>query len=249
MKNCNACYEVSQVTDLSGTPDQKTNKCMQCARRESAELYNIASFKAAIEMGKYVILNGQHEGRLLSEEYLKRLNHALTLVKEVPALSIKEAKANGEVVYFSFTPCQEKGHLGVRTLDDRCYYCFLDSKPSPRQAALAEGKKWYTPDKPCKHCGYIAERRVNNGDCRGGNTPHMDWRKTPESILMATRPNSIISKKWALDNGLKVYRTGSECKMGHAGFRYVSTSNCVQCMKLSVKFNRQSALKKHSKES
>lgn len=37
---------------------------------------------------------------------------------------------------------------------------------SPRQQAISEGKRWYMPYEPCKHCGVIAERYVANGKCR-----------------------------------------------------------------------------------
>lgn len=37
---------------------------------------------------------------------------------------------------------------------------------SPRQQAIAEGKKWYMPYEPCKHCHIVAERYVANGKCR-----------------------------------------------------------------------------------
>jgi len=37
---------------------------------------------------------------------------------------------------------------------------------SPRQQAIAEGKRWYTPLKPCKHCHTLSERYVANGICR-----------------------------------------------------------------------------------
>lgn len=40
-------------------------------------------------------------------------------------------------------------------------------KPSsPRQRAIHEGKKWYMPYEPCKHCGVVSERYVANGRCR-----------------------------------------------------------------------------------
>lgn len=37
---------------------------------------------------------------------------------------------------------------------------------SPRQQAIADGKRWYIPYEPCKHCNIIAERYVANGRCR-----------------------------------------------------------------------------------
>lgn len=35
-----------------------------------------------------------------------------------------------------------------------------------RQEAIAQGKKWYLPMTPCKHCGVTAEKYVPNGRCR-----------------------------------------------------------------------------------
>ncbi|HEI0612133.1 TPA: hypothetical protein SIF59_004010 [Escherichia coli] len=37
---------------------------------------------------------------------------------------------------------------------------------SPRQQAIADGKRWYIPYEPCKHCNTVAERYVANGKCR-----------------------------------------------------------------------------------
>ncbi len=37
---------------------------------------------------------------------------------------------------------------------------------SPRQQAIADGKRWYMPYNPCKHCHVVAERYVANGKCR-----------------------------------------------------------------------------------
>lgn len=44
----------------------------------------------------------------------------------------------------------------------------------------------------------------------------------------------IITKKQALELGLKRYFTGKKCKQGHVSERYVSKSTCIQCAKESV---------------
>lgn len=41
------------------------------------------------------------------------------------------------------------------------------SEVRPRQAAIAAGERWYTPDTPCRHCGTLAPRYVANGMCKG----------------------------------------------------------------------------------
>lgn len=50
--------------------------------------------------------------------------------------------------------------LGAETVPER------PQTVSPRQQAIADGKRWYIPYEPCKHCNTIAERYVANGKCR-----------------------------------------------------------------------------------
>ena len=50
--------------------------------------------------------------------------------------------------------------LGAATVPER------PQSKSPRQQAIAEGKKWYIPYEPCKHCNIVAQRYVANGKCR-----------------------------------------------------------------------------------
>lgn len=50
--------------------------------------------------------------------------------------------------------------LGAATVPER------PQIKSPRQQAIAEGRKWYIPYEPCKHCHIVAERYVANGKCR-----------------------------------------------------------------------------------
>ena len=51
------------------------------------------------------------------------------------------------------------------------------------------------------------------------------------ALMMRDNPDMLLSKKDAKMYGLKVYRTGDECKKGHKAFRYVTTGNCIGCIK------------------
>lgn len=132
-----------------------------------------------------------------------------------------------------------KGHPGLLTKTRRCVLCAEEKARTPRQVAIREGRKWYTPETPCNACHQIVERRVDNGVCRGcmkspGNGPapdSTDHRRTPDSVMMEDCPDLIISKADARLAGFKVYRTGKACKKGHTAYRYISTGTCVQCLR------------------
>jgi len=121
------------------------------------------------------------------------------------------------------------GHSGKRTLSGGCYFCkeIKDAEPlSPRKAAVAAGESWYMPTEPCKVCGEIALKRVNNGECKSCTEkrskphvlpPHRQW------------PDMVISREDAIVAGWKTYRTGKPCKYGHTGWRWVSTRGCLTC--------------------
>jgi len=51
------------------------------------------------------------------------------------------------------------------------------------------------------------------------------------TIMMRDNPDMIITRNDAKLYGLKVYRTGKECKKGHKAFRYVTTGNCIDCIR------------------
>lgn len=154
-------------------------------------------------------------------------------------------KAN-QPTYTPADPCDVCHQLAPRrTTNDKCTHCHpLRPANSPRQAAIRQGHKWYLPDEPCPRCHQIAERRVSNGQCRGC-TPHLpapvqadsgaveDGRRTAESVMMEECPELIVSKEEAKQLGLKVYRTGKECKRGHTAYRYVSTGSCITCLRMT----------------
>ena len=106
--------------------------------------------------------------------------------------------------------------------------------PTPRQAAIAAGKKWYISDVQCPSCGTENPTKyVANGACGGCATLRAtsDGRRTAESVMMREFPGLVVSRKVAVKNGSTVYRTGTRCAWGHDGFRYVSSGQCIPCLR------------------
>jgi len=147
----------------------------------------------------------------------------------------KAAITAGERWYTPLTPCSRCGATSPKRVDNgQCKGCTDNGRPaqSPRQAAVAAGERWYTPLTPCKHCGTVAERRVDNGQCKGCSTaPAAPKRDTVDSQLIRDTPDLVLSRADARMMGFKVFRTGKSCNRNHTGYRYVSTGNCVECLK------------------
>jgi hypothetical protein len=119
--------------------------------------------------------------------------------------------------------------VGKTTLDGKCYICQNKKRtPSPRQAALAAGEKWYMPTAgDLCNAGHHALRRVTDGVCK----TCLEAKHTPqEDRIDKTNPDMVISYDDAKTFGLKIYRTGQPCRKGHTGWRYVSTRGCLDCL-------------------
>lgn len=146
---------------------------------------------------------------------------------------------SGVKFYQPEKPCSN-GHLSERRMSDsKCVACeggegymdrgsWINQLPSnarsPRQLAVEAGKDWYLPTEPCERCSGIAERRVNNGECRGC----IGKAARPEP-LHRQFPDMVISKDDAVSAGMKAFRTGNACRNGHKGWRWVSNSGCLTC--------------------
>lgn len=145
--------------------------------------------------------------------------------------SFSDAKLRGFNYYWKPQEHPGCGHSGRTLLDGTCFECAREkNQVSPRQAALAAGKTWYTPavGDPCK-AGHMAERRVSNGACKQCEAERAG---VPEVPYYEANPDMVISRGDARALGLRYYRTGKPCKRkGHTGWRYVSTNNCVDCRK------------------
>lgn len=147
------------------------------------------------------------------------------------------ARSMGKDYYWKTTEGRFCGHPGKTTLSGDCYICReerLNTPPSPRQAAIAAGEKWYMPhdDDPCKKCGQVALRRVTDGACRGClGEPKPIGRQPDHTRIDRVCPDMTIDRETAREFGYTVFRTGDACKKGHKGWRYVSTGGCIDCLK------------------
>lgn len=157
----------------------------------------------------------------------------------------KEAKLRGEPTdpsmairlnfsyYWKAIPGKFCGHNGKTLINGKCWYCEEEKNmapPSPRQAAIANGEKWYQPlpGDLCKN-GHNSPRRVDNGVCQECMNKGSDGRVN-ETRIDRLYPDMIISFEDAKANGFNVFRTGKPCRKGHTGWRYVSTRGCLECL-------------------
>ncbi len=86
----------------------------------------------------------------------------------------QQAIADGETWYMPDTPCKRCNETALKRVSNgECQGCINrrpapEPKPlTPRQQAIADGEKVYTPDNPCRRCHTYAPRDVNNGRCFG----------------------------------------------------------------------------------
>lgn len=158
-------------------------------------------------------------------------------IEPIP-MSTEEAQAAGVDFFYPGDLCPKGPHLIRKPLNGSggCLICREQraQRLTPRQQAIAAGKAWYTPEKPCKVCGTRSPRRVVNGECQGCKPPKAglaDGRRTADSVLVESAPDLVMDREQARELGFKVFRTGRPCRRGHRGYRYVSTGGCIECKK------------------
>lgn len=163
------------------------------------------------------------------------LNNPYTM-KEVTAMLDFIKDTPSAVLHYE--PCHEYGHVRVSSCGDHCRQCstLLD----PQSQAALDHSDTYVPKSVCMGCRDITRRKTDSGECTVcGYQPHAagnrirsdDKRVTPDTIMMRDAPDTIVSREDAESYGFKVYRTGQPCRRGHTGWRYVSTGNCIDCLK------------------
>lgn len=137
------------------------------------------------------------------------------------------ARAAGFKSYTPTDPCPSCGTLAQRNvITNACAGCSRNN--SPRALARAAGLKVYTPTDTCPACGTLAQRNVITNACAGC---HDDGRRSASQIFAEQNPDLIMSKEDAAALGFTLYRTGTFCRRGHTGWRYVSTGNCLECLR------------------
>lgn len=145
------------------------------------------------------------------------------------------ARAAGERYYTPTTQCPSCGNTALRNvITDACSGCSRNN--GPRAVARAAGERYYTPADPCGSCGTPSPRHVVTNCCSGchNTTSINDGRRTPSQIFAAENPDFILPRDSASSLGYTLYRTGEPCRRGHTGWRYVSTGNCVDCLRGEV---------------
>lgn len=212
---CEACGQVS-------TKYTKTQGCVRCAALRSINLYNMyKGVERLIWTDENNIHWGEPQGGLVQEipqKEWEEMEHLVDLAKSDPDFKI------------GINPCKQKGHYDIKYLG-KCYQCQQAKlQPTPRQQAIAKGEQWYTPEQACPKCGERAQRNVNNGTCRGC-VPERPTRESATTVMMRTNPDMVISREDARSLDMTVYRTGEACSRGHEGWRYVSTGNCIDCLR------------------
>jgi len=125
-------------------------------------------------------------------------------------------------------------------------------KDSARQAAIAAGLPIYFSPKPCPkgHVGfhYIA------GACqicaRELSTKNNKKKQAQDPISIARRARAECRRE-AILAGATRYSSGQPCRNGHMAERYVSTGECIECLKKHVptkERKRQTMLRFHAKK-
>ena len=89
--------------------------------------------------------------------------------------------------------CKNGGHLVVtRPGKRKCLICA--DTPTPRQAAIAAGEKWYDSGETCQHCSQPIQKSVTNGRKRCGC------------------PSTLSPRQAAIAAGEKWYDSGETCQ-------------------------------------
>ena len=146
-------------------------------------------------------------------------------VEAIGLIATGECKLNPD-------PCKRYGHIRL-TSDEHthCYFCDVAPR-SERDKAITDGRDTWASKAKCQSCGERTLRSVEGNSClECGYTPKRTRKPADDATqqYMLNNLDKVISREDAIAQGLKVYRTGKECKNGHKSWRYVSTRNCIEC--------------------
>lgn len=169
----------------------------------------------------------------------KRLVEDRKMMDEVVELA--DAVTAGKFI-LGGEPCKTHGHIPLSVKGrPGCHHC--DTMGTLKQQAHDAGAEHYVVTSPCRGCGDHTLRNTADDSCVEcgyipySNKPERDRRtaaertETPDQVFMRENPDMVLGKDEAEMCGLKVYRTGNACRKGHAGWRYISTGNCIECLK------------------
>lgn len=156
------------------------------------------------------------DDKFCDDDFMKELSEYRRLIRD-------------EGLMLHSEPCKKHGHV---RLGHDCYCC--GQMDTPRNEAIERSEATYIATGECASCDQVTMRNTIDKSCtKCGYVPQskLEPSDTPDMIMMRQNPDMIVSKVDADEYGFKVYRTGDECHKGHSGWRYVSTGNCIMCIK------------------
>lgn len=215
-----------EICKTSHTRYTKSMKCIMCQRYK-------------IELVRYY-------SRIDPESFVPWPEHVPTAYNCPEQLvEVEEMLAylrDNEGAKLHYDPCKQHGHIRVMHDGDECVQCTGTLRP--REQAIKDGHEFFASSSKCPNCNTFTLRNTVSRQCvKCDYTPHDslppsptedDNRATPDTIMMRESPDLVMSKEDAISYGFKVYRTGKPCKHGHTAWRYVSTGNCIECLRGEV---------------
>lgn len=201
---CNVCKSSSLLFTLS-------DNCMMCQRYKIELVRHFADYSPDKN-----IQWPEHVPNIDDEDFINDVRKAVVELQKNDLQVLHE-------------PCKKYGHIAL-TSHVNCHYC--DNINRPQQQAKIDGKSTYVGTTKCKGCGELTLRKTDDGSCvKCGHNSVKGFEPSETTVMMRDNPDMIISKADAKLYELKVYREGNECKKGHKAFRYVTTGNCIDCIK------------------
>ena len=189
-----------------------TNNCMMCQRYKMELVRHFKHYKE----GGSITYWPDHVPEINDEKFISDVKNAILTLQENDLTVMQN-------------PCSKHGHIAL-TFNGGCHYC--KTCETPHKTAVNDSNETYVSTVACKGCNKLTLRKTSDKSCLScGYTHNKHVETTPEQQMMLDNPDMVLSKSDAKLCGLKVYRSGNECKNGHKAWRYVTTSNCIECIK------------------
>lgn len=208
-------------TDLSGCKNCKSvtfitasGRCVACMRDQIAAVYMFISIPEGDKSYRPAFNLPENF------EPIKEAHEAVKLLK-----SDEGFKLGKEV-------CADYGHIKLTNdKHHRCYFC--ETQGNKQEQAKQNEQEHYLTRSKCGGCGVMTLRNTVDASCVDcGHLPgSRKGSVSPTTQMMLDNPDMVISRDDAIDLDMVVYRTGEKCKHGHTGWRYVTTGNCIPCMR------------------
>lgn len=210
LKKCKNCKRITFIT--------ASGRCVSCMRDQIAAVYMFDSIPDDDESYRPAFN--------LPDDFepIPEAHDAVKLLKSGQDLKLEKKV------------CVDYGH--IRLTNDkyrRCYFC--ETQRNKQEQATLYGDEYYLTRSKCGGCANTTLRNTTDSSCVDcGHVPQTrDGCLSPTSKMMLSNPDMIITRDDARDVDMTVYRTGEKCRRGHVGWRYVSTGNCIECLRATKK--------------